>query len=143
VVLPYYLHDYKAYGKVTILGEFLAIASVVMCITFILVDLGQPMRVMNVCSTPRRTRCCSGNGRAERLPVPEPHHRLERARGRTAGGALPELAEAPDLHLDPWAVSIHTVTAYLYCGLPGRGFWLTAILARDFCPRPSPRGRRS
>ncbi len=28
VVLPYYLHDYKAFGKVTILGEFLAIASV-------------------------------------------------------------------------------------------------------------------
>jgi len=48
VVLPYYLHDYKAYGKVTILGEFLAIASVVMCITFILVDLGQPMRILNV-----------------------------------------------------------------------------------------------
>ena len=32
----------------------------------------------------------------------------------------------------PWAVSIHTVTAFLYCGLPGRGFWLTAILAPRF-----------
>jgi len=32
----------------------------------------------------------------------------------------------------PWAVGIHTVTAYLYCGLPGRGFWLTAILAPRF-----------
>jgi molybdopterin-containing oxidoreductase family membrane subunit len=29
-------------------------------------------------------------------------------------------------------VSIHTVTAFLYCGLPGRGFWLTAILAPRF-----------
>ena len=29
VVLPYYLHDYKAYGRITILGEFLAIAAVV------------------------------------------------------------------------------------------------------------------
>ncbi len=48
VVLPYYLHDYKAFGKVTILGEFLAIASVIMCVMFILVDLGQPMRVINV-----------------------------------------------------------------------------------------------
>ena len=26
VVLPYYLHDYKAFGKIAILGEFLAIA---------------------------------------------------------------------------------------------------------------------
>jgi molybdopterin-containing oxidoreductase family membrane subunit len=32
----------------------------------------------------------------------------------------------------PWAVSIHTVTAFLYCGLPGRGYWLTAILAPRF-----------
>ena len=48
VVLPYYLHDYKAFGKVTILGEFLAVAAVVMCVTFILVDLGQPMRIFNV-----------------------------------------------------------------------------------------------
>jgi len=48
VVLPYYLHDYKAFGKVTILGEFLAIAAVVMCLLFIIVDLGQPMRVFNV-----------------------------------------------------------------------------------------------
>ncbi|MCK7466760.1 MAG: polysulfide reductase NrfD [Desulfosudis oleivorans] len=26
VVLPYYLHDYKTFGRITILGEFLAIA---------------------------------------------------------------------------------------------------------------------
>jgi Ni/Fe-hydrogenase subunit HybB-like protein len=32
----------------------------------------------------------------------------------------------------PWAVSIHTVTAFLYAGLPGRHFWLTAIMAARF-----------
>jgi molybdopterin-containing oxidoreductase family membrane subunit len=32
----------------------------------------------------------------------------------------------------PWAISIHTVTAFIYCGLPGRSFWLTAILAPRF-----------
>ncbi|HWU39388.1 MAG TPA: NrfD/PsrC family molybdoenzyme membrane anchor subunit, partial [Candidatus Acidoferrum sp.] len=32
----------------------------------------------------------------------------------------------------PWAISIHTVTAFLYSGLPGRTFWLTAILAPRF-----------
>ena len=40
VVLPYYLHNYKLFGKITILGEFLAVASVMMCVTFIIVDLG-------------------------------------------------------------------------------------------------------
>ena len=40
VVLPYYLHDYKAFGKMTILGEFLAIAPLIMCMMFIFVDMG-------------------------------------------------------------------------------------------------------
>jgi len=48
VVLPYYLHDVKEYAKVTILGEFLAVACVSMCLMFILVDLGKPMRMLNV-----------------------------------------------------------------------------------------------
>ncbi len=43
VVLPYYLHNYKAFGRITILGEFLAVSSVIMCALFIFVDLGQPM----------------------------------------------------------------------------------------------------
>ncbi len=32
----------------------------------------------------------------------------------------------------PWAFSIHTVTAFLYAGIPGRHFWLTAIMAARF-----------
>jgi molybdopterin-containing oxidoreductase family membrane subunit len=32
----------------------------------------------------------------------------------------------------PWAISIHTVTAFLYSGLAARPFWLTAILAPRF-----------
>ena len=48
VVLPYYLHDVKQFGKITILGEFLAVAAVVMCMLFIFVDMGQPMRVLYV-----------------------------------------------------------------------------------------------
>ena len=48
VVLPYYLHDYKKFGRLTILGEFLAISAVIMCMLFIFGDLGQPLRVLNV-----------------------------------------------------------------------------------------------
>jgi Ni/Fe-hydrogenase subunit HybB-like protein len=32
----------------------------------------------------------------------------------------------------PWAFAIHTVTAFIYCGMGGRGFWLTAIMAPRF-----------
>ncbi|HID30685.1 MAG TPA: menaquinol oxidoreductase, partial [Desulfobacterales bacterium] len=48
VVLPLYLHDYKAFGRITILGEFLAIAAILMCLLFVFVDLGNPVRIMNV-----------------------------------------------------------------------------------------------
>jgi Ni/Fe-hydrogenase subunit HybB-like protein len=133
VVLPYYLHDYKAFGKVTILGEFLAIASVIMCMTFIIVDLGQPMRIFNV------------------FLYPTPNSVLFWDTVVLSGYLLLNIvigwnvleAERNNVHYQqwlkpliyisiPWAISIHTVTAYLYCGLPGRGFWLTAILAPRF-----------
>ena len=55
LVLPYYLHDYQAFGRITVLGEFLAVSAVVMCVTFIFVDLGQPARVMNVLLYPAPT----------------------------------------------------------------------------------------
>src|SRR3974390_2055623 len=48
VVLPCYLHNFKAFARITILGEFLAISAVTMCMLFIFVDMGQPMRVLNV-----------------------------------------------------------------------------------------------
>ena len=55
VVLPYYLHDAKAFGKITVLGEFLAVGAVIMSVLFIFVDLGQPARVLNVLLYPSPT----------------------------------------------------------------------------------------
>jgi molybdopterin-containing oxidoreductase family membrane subunit len=133
VVLPYYLHNYKAFGRITILGEFLAISAIVMCLLFITVDLGQPFRMLNVIfyATPHSMLFWDMivlNGylflnilvgwnvlQCERNNVPPPKW------------------IKPFIYLSiPWAIGIHTVTAYLYCGLPGRGFWLTAILAPRF-----------
>src|SRR3990172_719461 len=48
VVLPYYLYNYPQFGKLTTLGEFLAVAAVVMCILFIVADQGQPTRIWHV-----------------------------------------------------------------------------------------------
>ncbi len=133
VVIPYYLHDYEKFHRITILGEFLAVASLVMCLLFIIVDLGQPIRALNV------------------LLYPTPHSMLfydmivlngylflnivvgwkvlEAERNQVA----PEWWTKPLVYLSiPFAIGIHTVTAYLYCGLPGRGYWLTAILAPRF-----------
>lgn len=133
VVIPYYLHDYKAFGRITVLGEFLAIASLIVCMLSVVVDLGQPMRVLNV------------------ILHPSPRSMLFYDMIVLNGYLLLNLvvgwnvlqAERNGTHYPPWvkpliylsipfAISIHTVTAFLYCGLPGRGFWLTAILAPRF-----------
>jgi Ni/Fe-hydrogenase subunit HybB-like protein len=133
VVLPYYLHNYKAFGRITVLGEFLAVASVTMCILFIFVDLGQPIRVMNVLLHPTPNSILFWdmivlNGYLL-LNIIISWKVLEAERNNVAPAGWLK----PFIYISiPWAVSIHTVTAYLYCGLPGRGFWLTAILAPRF-----------
>ena len=35
VVIPFYLHDYEKFHRITILGEFLAVACLIMCLLFI------------------------------------------------------------------------------------------------------------
>ena len=133
VVLPYYLHDYKAYGRITVMGEFLAIASLIMCMIFILVDLGQPMRVLNVPLYPTLHSVLFYD-----MIVLSGYLFLNLVVGWNAleaerNGVHYQKWLKPFIYISiPWAVSIHTVTAYLYCGLPGRGFWLTAILAPRF-----------
>ncbi len=133
VVLPYYLHNFKAFGRITILGEFLAIAAVSMCLLFIIVDLGMPHRLFNV------------------LRYPTPHSILFwdmivlngylllnifigwNVLDAERMGVAPPKWVKPLIYVSiPWAVSIHTVTAFLYAGLPGRHYWLTAIMAARF-----------
>jgi len=133
MVIPYYLHHYKAFGRIMILGEFLAVASVTMCLLFIIADLGQPMRAFNVILHPT-----PGSILFWDMIVLNGYLFLNIFIGWTVLEAErnevePPIWIKPFIYLSvPWAVSIHTVTAYLYCGLPGRGFWLTAILAPRF-----------
>jgi Ni/Fe-hydrogenase subunit HybB-like protein len=133
VVLPYYLHDYKAFGRVTILGEFLAVAAVTMCIVFITVDLGRPDRIFNVLKYPT-----PGSVLFWDMIVLNGYLILNLLIGWNVlecerHGVAPPKWLKPFIYLSiPWAVSIHTVTAFLYAGLPGRGYWLTAIMAPRF-----------
>jgi len=133
VVLPYYLHDYKAFGRVTILGEFLAVAAVTMCVTFVLVDMGRPDRVFNVFRYPTPNSVMFWdiivlNGYLV-LNILIGWNVLECERHSVAP---PKWVKFLSYVSIPWAVSIHTVTAFLYAGLPGRGYWLTAIMAPRF-----------
>ncbi len=133
LVLPYYLHDYKTFGKITILGEFLAVASIVMCLSYLLVHLGQPMRALNIFLHPTPWSMLFWDGNVLSgyllLNIIIGWKVLEAERN----GTPPPKWIKPLIYLSiPMAVSIHTMTAFIYCGLPGRGFWLTAILAPRF-----------
>jgi len=133
VLLPYYLHDFKAFARVTILGEFLAISAVTMCVMFILVDLGQPARAVNIMLYPSPRSILFWD-----LIVLNGYLLLNVVISRVSLAAERK-GEAPPLWIKPvivlsipWAVSIHTVTAFIYSGLAARPFWLTAILAPRF-----------
>lgn len=133
VVLPYYLHDFKAFGKITIMGEFLAVASVIMCMTFIFVDMGQPFRVTNIFLHPSPNSMMFWD-----TIVVFGYLILNIIISWTMLGAerksiAPPRWVKPIIILSiPWAVSIHTVTAFLYSGLAARPFWMTAVLAPRF-----------
>ncbi len=133
VVIPYYLHNYERFHRITILGEFLAVAALIMCLLFIVADLGQPTRMLNVLLYPSPKSMLFYdmivlNGYLF-LNIVVGWNVLEAERNQVK----PPQWITPLIYLSiPFAIGIHTVTAYLYCGLPGRGFWLTAILAPRF-----------
>ncbi len=133
LVLPYYLHNYKEFGRITILGEFMAIAAVIMCLMFIIADLGQPMRALNVILHPTPQSMLFWD-----MVVLNGYLALNLICGWAIlhseyKGVKYANWVKPLIYLSiPWAISIHTVTAFLYAGLPGRDYWLTAILAPRF-----------
>ncbi|MCD6297116.1 MAG: polysulfide reductase NrfD [Deltaproteobacteria bacterium] len=133
VVLPYYLHDYKKFGRLTVLGEFLAIAAVTMCLLFIFVDLGNPVRIMNVIMFPSPTSILFWD-----MIVLNVYLLLNVFVGwnvlsaERKGIPYQKWVKVLAYISIPWAFSIHTVTAFLYAGLPGRHFWMTAIMAARF-----------
>lgn len=133
VVLPYYLHNYKVFGQITILGEFTAVASVCMCGLFLFVDIGQPMRALNVFLHPSPQSIVFWDALVLNgylfLNIVVGWNVLEAERN----GVKPPVWVKPLIYISiPWAIAIHTVTAFIYCGMAGRGFWLTAIMAPRF-----------
>ena len=133
VVLPYYLHNYKAFGKITILGEFLAIGAVIMCMLFIFVDMGQPLRILNVFLHPTfHSMMFWDSVSLFGYLVLNVLISIVTLGAEKKGIAPPHWIKPVIIFSIPWAVSIHTVTAFLYSGLAARPFWMSAIMAPRF-----------
>lgn len=138
MVIPAYLYKDKAMHDVVIVGEVLAIAAIVMAMLFVTVDLGRPDRIWHM---------MPGIGRFN-WPISMLTWDVIVLNGYLAlnlhitGYLLYTrfLGRQPDARWYVpfvflsivWAVSIHTVTAFLFSGLGGRPFWNTAILAPRF-----------
>ena len=138
LVVPAYIYDFKPIKEIVLFGEMLAISAIAMCIMFIMVDLGRPERVwhlipflgtMNFPSSLLAWDVLVLNGYlAINLTV------VLYVLYRIAHNKEYSMAVVKPLVIlsIPWAVSIHTVTAFLYNGLPARPFWNASILAPRF-----------
>lgn len=138
MVIPAYLYRDEAMHDVVIVGEILAIAAIVVSLAFVNVDLGRIDRIWHMMPVLGRFHwpvsmltwdvvVLSGYLFLNLHVVG--YLLYTRFLGRTPDPRW----YVPFVFLSiVWAVSIHTVTAFLYSGLGGRPFWNTAILAPRF-----------
>lgn len=138
MVIPAYLYHDRKMHDVVIIGELLAIAAIVMCLMFVVADLGRPDRFWHL---------IPGLGKFN-FPISMLTWDVIVLNGylllnlHICGyllymrflGRKPKPAWYVSFVMVSivWAISIHTVTAFLYCGLGGRPFWNTALLAPRF-----------
>ena len=123
VVLPLYLHDFKAFAPITVLAQFLTVGALAMSLLFIFSDVGMPMRILNVPLNPTPGSMLF----YDTIFLPG-FLLLNLIIGWTALGAEKRRAALPPwvkvlIYISfPWAVIMHTVTAFIYAGDSGKGF---------------------
>ncbi len=138
MVIPAYLYKDHAMHDVVIVGEILAVASIVVALAFVNADLGRVDRAWHMLPVIGRFNwpvsmltwdvIVLGGYLLINLHVVG-YLLYTRFLGRTPDSRW----YVPFVLLSiVWAVSIHTVTAFLYSGLGGRPFWNTALLAPRF-----------
>jgi molybdopterin-containing oxidoreductase family membrane subunit len=138
LVIPAYLYNFKPIKEIVLFGEMVAITAVIMCILFVTVDLGQPIRVWHIMpligamNFPGSLLVWDVIVLAGYLVINVVL--VGYALYRISTGKEYKLALIWPLILIsiPWAISIHTVTAFLYNGLSARPFWNASILAPRF-----------
>jgi molybdopterin-containing oxidoreductase family membrane subunit len=138
LVVPAYLYNFKPIKEIVLFGELLAITAITMCILFILVDMGQPMRVWHILPFIGAMHFPASllawdvvvlNGYLAINAIIAFYVLYRLSIGKEYSMAV----IGPLIILSiPWAVSIHTVTAFLYNGLSARPFWNASILAPRF-----------
>ena len=138
LVIPAYLYNFKPIKEIVLLGEMLAITAIIMCLLFVISDLGRPERgwhilpfigSMNFPSSLLAWDVLVLNGylAINCVAVFYVLYRLSIGKDYKMSVIWPIVILSI-----PWAISIHTVTAFLYNGLSARPFWNASIVAPRF-----------
>ncbi|MBF0432527.1 MAG: polysulfide reductase NrfD [Fibrobacteria bacterium] len=138
LVIPAYIYNWGPIKEIVIFGELLAISAIIMCIGFVVVDVGHPERVwhmlplLGTMNFPSSLLCWDVVvlNMYFLLNFSIATYLLYKAFMREDYNH--KLVTPLVLFSIPMAVSIHTVTAFLYNGLAARPFWNASILAPRF-----------
>ena len=138
LVVPSYVFHHKGAKEVVLLGELLAVSAIVMCLMFVLVDIGHPERALHTIPFIGKLNFPASILAWDvivlqgylLLNLHIPGYLLYR---KYQGKEATDKYYLPFVFISIfWALSIHTVTAFLYSGLGGRPYWNAAILAPRF-----------
>lgn len=138
LVMPaYVLKDYD-FARAVLIGEAMAVAALVMAISFVAIDVGNPLRLwhlipgIGLMNFPRSMLVWDIivlNGYLV-LNLSIPFYILfSHYRGRRPNRKIYVPLVVFSIL---WAVSLHLVTAFLYAGLPARPFWHSALMGPRF-----------
>ena len=138
LVVPAYVYDWKPIKEVALFGELLAVSAIVMCLLFVLVDMGRPDRFWHLIpgighmNIPRSVMAWDSvvlniylavNFVVASYLVYCAYHGIHYNK---------KFVWPLVIFSIPMAISIHTVTAFLYNGMASRPYWNSAILAPRF-----------
>ncbi len=138
LVVPAYVYEWRPIREIVIYGELLAISAIIMCLLFVLVDIGRPDRFWHLIPPWGHLNFPQSILAWDVLVLnlyfiinlAVATHILYRA---FHGQAYNKKIVVPLVLLSvPMAVGIHTVTAFLYNGLSARPYWNSSILAPQF-----------
>jgi Ni/Fe-hydrogenase subunit HybB-like protein len=138
LILPSYVFKDKDLHKVVIIGEVVAVGTLIMAMTFVFVDLGRPLQFWHLIPGIGQLNFPSSllawdiivlNGYlALNASIPAYivycHYKGKEPIGKYY---------KPFVFISiGWAVAIHMVTAFLYQGLPARPFWNNPLMGPRF-----------
>ncbi|MDX1775833.1 MAG: NrfD/PsrC family molybdoenzyme membrane anchor subunit [Desulfobulbales bacterium] len=138
LVIPAYIYNFKPIKEIALFGELLAVAAITMCILFVVIDMGRIDRLWHVIPFIGKMNFPDSllawdiivlNGYLAINLFISFYALYQMAHNREY--SLKIIMPLIILSI-PWAVSIHTVTAFLFNGLSARPFWNASILAPRF-----------